>query len=360
MELKETPYASEDIFQGLLEQYPAMLAGGQISPEDPCRWLLISREMGVPDARDGGNQWFLDHLFIDHNGIPTFVEVKRSTDTRIRREVVGQMLEYAANATEYWNVSTLRQIYEKNRNFENPFTFDDTQTEEFWAKVSNHLRLGKVRLLFVADVIPKSLLRIIEFLNNQMLNTEILGLEIKQYLSEDHRQIFVPKIVGQTLQASDVKKAQKREWDQDSFLNEVETVGSIDLRNLAERLMKDAAALGCHIWFGKGSTHSSIVLIYDGPQASTQLISVYPWSKDVHCEIDFQYFTSPFDTIESQTLLKKMFEEALEISIPASKLKKRPTFLLEKLLDEKKYQKFLETLHFIIDRITHLTSEINQ
>ncbi len=30
--------------------------------------------------------------------IPTLVEVKRSTDSRIRREVVGQMLDYAANA----------------------------------------------------------------------------------------------------------------------------------------------------------------------------------------------------------------------------------------------------------------------
>ena len=30
--------------------------------------------------------------------MPTLVEVKRSSDTRIRREVVGQMLHYAANA----------------------------------------------------------------------------------------------------------------------------------------------------------------------------------------------------------------------------------------------------------------------
>jgi hypothetical protein len=33
----------------------------------------------------------------DQNAVPTLVEVKRSSDTRIRREVVGQMLDYAAN-----------------------------------------------------------------------------------------------------------------------------------------------------------------------------------------------------------------------------------------------------------------------
>jgi len=38
---------------------------------------------------------------LDQDAIPTIVEVKRSTDTRIRREVVGQMLGYAANAVVY-------------------------------------------------------------------------------------------------------------------------------------------------------------------------------------------------------------------------------------------------------------------
>jgi hypothetical protein len=37
----------------------------------------------------------------DAAGVPTLVEVKRSSDTRARREVVAQLLEYAANATAY-------------------------------------------------------------------------------------------------------------------------------------------------------------------------------------------------------------------------------------------------------------------
>ena len=82
IELKESPYASENVFQKLIEQNPAILAGGQIASEDSLRWILISREMGVPTEESGSSQWFLDHLFIDQNGIPTFIEVKRSTDTR--------------------------------------------------------------------------------------------------------------------------------------------------------------------------------------------------------------------------------------------------------------------------------------
>ena len=50
-------------------------------------------------SSDGG-RWLVDRLFLDQDGVPTLVEVKRSSDTRIRREVVGQLLEYAANATK--------------------------------------------------------------------------------------------------------------------------------------------------------------------------------------------------------------------------------------------------------------------
>ena len=43
--------------------------------------------------------------------MPTLVEVKRSSDGRIRREVVGQMLDYAASVTN-WQADTLRGWFE--------------------------------------------------------------------------------------------------------------------------------------------------------------------------------------------------------------------------------------------------------
>ncbi len=101
VEMNEQPYDSEDLLQSLLAEYPNLLAGNQMSVADPRRWLLISREMPLASEEDGGVRWSVDHLFLDQDAIPTIVEVKRSTDTRIRREVVGQMLDYAANAVVY-------------------------------------------------------------------------------------------------------------------------------------------------------------------------------------------------------------------------------------------------------------------
>ena len=98
VELEEQAYESENLLQSLLEQYPQLLAGKQMNDIDPRRWLLICREAGLPSREGGGDRWSIDRLFLDQDAIPTIVEVKRSDDARIRREVVGQMLDYASNA----------------------------------------------------------------------------------------------------------------------------------------------------------------------------------------------------------------------------------------------------------------------
>ncbi len=112
IEMREQAYDSEAVLQRLLAQYPNLLAGDQINRAEPRRWLLVAREMGVPGEEVGGDRWSLDHLFLDQDGVPTLVEVKRSADTRIRREVVGQMLDYAANAVVYWPVERIRARFE--------------------------------------------------------------------------------------------------------------------------------------------------------------------------------------------------------------------------------------------------------
>jgi hypothetical protein len=100
--MQTAAFASEDDFQDLLARFPALLAGDQIDSANPRRFMLIDREQPIACEIGGAGRWSLDHLFLDQDGIPTLVEVKRGTDTRIRREVVGQMMDYAANAVRYW------------------------------------------------------------------------------------------------------------------------------------------------------------------------------------------------------------------------------------------------------------------
>lgn len=96
--------------QCILEKNPNLLPGEQITPEDPRRWMLIAREMFVPDPSTGLDRWSIDFFFVDQDARPTFVECKRFNDTRSRREIIGQMLEYAANGHHYWDKEDIRSL----------------------------------------------------------------------------------------------------------------------------------------------------------------------------------------------------------------------------------------------------------
>ncbi len=228
--MTEEGYVTEDHLQDLLARYPQLLSGEQVDPRSPRRWLLILREAGIPDAHDRGNRWAVDHLFLDQDGVPTLVEVKRSTDSRIRREVVGQMLDYAANAVVYWPHDAIRQSFEKACQKDGrdasavveEFLAGDTDEESFWRMVKDNLQAQRVRLVFVADRIPPELQRIVEFLNGQMERTEVLALEVKQYKSDRHSTL-VPRVLGRTADAQRIKDPtpSKHQWDEASFFAEL-------------------------------------------------------------------------------------------------------------------------------------------
>ena len=113
VELKETLFEKEIDLQEFLTHHPALLAGDQMNSLEPRRFVLVDAQAGITIAEGGADYFSIDHLFIDQDGIPALVEVKRSTDTRLRREVVGQMLDYAANACAHWSVSQLRSMFER-------------------------------------------------------------------------------------------------------------------------------------------------------------------------------------------------------------------------------------------------------
>lgn len=215
-ELRETPYDSEALLQGLLAKYPQLLAGEQMDAEEPRRWLLIAREAALTADDNGSGRWAVDHLFVDQQAIPTIVEVKRSSDSRIRREVVGQMLDYAANAVMYWQVDRLRSMFEarcarENINAEDVLDafLEDSEPEKFWEDLKVNLHAGRLRLVFVADEIPRELQRIVEFLNSQMDPAEVLALEVRRFSGEGV-DTLVPRVLGVTSQSQTKKSAGSR------------------------------------------------------------------------------------------------------------------------------------------------------
>jgi ribosomal protein L7Ae-like RNA K-turn-binding protein len=214
--MKETPFEKELVLQDLLTKYPNLIPGDELDEESPRRWLLVSDEMGIPDNDGGGDRWSLDHLFLDQDGVPTYIECKRASDTRIRREVVAQMLDYAANGTAYWSIERIREKAAENAKARGK-SLDEVvaellggaeaeQVDAYWKLVETKLRKGQVRLVFVADEIPRELRRLVEFLNERMQDVSAVAVEIKQYLG-DGRRAVVPRVIGLTEQAKATKQA---------------------------------------------------------------------------------------------------------------------------------------------------------
>jgi hypothetical protein len=126
--------------------------------------------------------------------------------------VVAQMLDYSANGSAFWRPGQLRSWFEgddRDGAMERLLGLLDPSDEEpenvaddFWRRVGVNLREGQIRLIFVADEIPASLQRLVEFLNEQMPRVEVLALEIRQYrVAGSSTGALVPRLIGQTARA---------------------------------------------------------------------------------------------------------------------------------------------------------------
>lgn len=361
IEMGEHAYDSEDVLQRLLADYPHLLAGDQIDAATPRRWVLISREVGVPSEEDGAQRWAVDHVFLDQDGIPTLVEVKRSTDTRVRREVVGQMLDYAANAVVYWPIEALRADFEQQCD---RLGCDPTQEleellgpgadiEQFWQQVKTNLQAGKVRLIFVADAIPPELRRIVEFLNAQMDPAEVLALEVRQYVGQGLKTL-VPRVVGQTAEAQHRKTGgarPSRQWDEASFLQELEARQGAKEARVAKAILEWAQSKKLRIWWGKGSQDGSFFPMLDVRDTQHWLISVWTYGR---LEVQFQMMKNkpPFDDEAKRLELLRRLNTLPGVTLPSDAITRRPRILLATLQDEAVLKQFLDICDWIIEEDT--------
>lgn len=350
-----TSFAAEDQFQKLLAEHPDLLAGDQIDPEFPRRWLLLARELSVPCEDGGTARWAIDHLFVDQDAVPTIVEVKRQSDTRLRREVVGQMLEYAANASSYWRADELRQKFEASH--ENADTEISEQLGysgdviEFWQSLKTNLQAGRIRLLFVADYIPPELRLIVEFLNKQMDPAEVLALELRQFEGAGMRTI-VPLVYGQTQDATGRKKpgGPARDWTQGEVLLRLREKLGDDLYKIAGEVVSRFQAEGADISTGKGATYGSIRAAV-GP-AEHKFNAFTLWDNG-NIEVAFQRMmgSSSFKDESKRSEFLARLNKIEGLTLPASAIDKFPSVPLKLLRDEVNRQRFFEAARWFMDEV---------
>jgi len=267
--MEPSEFAAEVDFQEMLSKFPSLLVGDQINADDPRRFLLIKQELAIGHEADA-SRWSLDHLFLDQDGIPTLVEVKRKSDSRLRREVVGQMLDYAANFQAFWSADKILSAFElacsrtgaDSNSVLAEFLGPETNVERFWGDVATNIRAGKLRLLFVADHIPSELRRIVEFLNEQMSPAEVLALELRQFVGQGLRTI-VPVVFGQTQESASRKEPGRGErWTEDRLVAALESKLPENEVRVARAILDWMKGCGFPLAFGTGLANGSVYPLY--------------------------------------------------------------------------------------------------
>jgi len=363
VEMGQQSYDAEAHLQELLARYPNLLAGDQMNSESPRRWLLVACEVPVPFEGGTSGSLALDHLFLDQNAVPTLVEVKRSSDTRIRREVVAQMLDYAANAVAYWPAEKIRQLFENRCASEgsDPLVTlcdllgGEADADGFWQKVKTNLQAGRIRLLFVADRIPPELRRIVEFLNEQMDPAEVLAVEISQYVSKERElKALVPRVIGQTGEAQQrkgVATAEGRQWDESSFLAELEARSGPEVSQVARQIVEWARGHLPRFSWGKGIIHGSFTPVLDYQGLPYWPITIYTYGR---VETLFQHMLTkrPFDDLAMRQEWMRRLNAISGVSIAPERVNARPSIPLSILVDQAALRQFLAVLEWVVGQIT--------
>jgi hypothetical protein len=285
------------------------------------------------------------HLFLDQDGVPTLVEVKRSSDSRIRREVVGQMLDYAANSIAYWPDGAIRSLFAAScgvsqqdpadclRAFLNPEGNLETGDffEEFWQKVETNLKAGRVRLVFVADEIPSELRRVVEFLNNQMNPAEVIAIEIRQFVGSGV-QTLVPIVIGQTALAEATRgpRASGAKWDRERFIATLRARKGEGMALLAEELVVFAEQNSTRLGWGTGAQDGSCF-----PILENNGIEYYPYILWTYGRVEIQCkwmrLRAPFTDDTCMSEWAQRLNEIPRLNIRPEDWSRRPAFDMDAL-----------------------------
>jgi hypothetical protein len=356
LEMKETSYPSEELLQKLLAKYPNLLAGDQIDSLAPRRWLLISREFSLASDYNEAPRWSIDHLFLDQDGIPTIVETKRSDDTRIRREVAGQMLEYAANGVVYWPIETIISEFESRCEKEGhdpdallkDLLQGEMEIDAFWAQVKTNLQAGKIRLVWVSDSLPKELRRIIEFLNEQMDPAQAIGIEIKMF-SDQNLKVMVPRVINPPTQRR-VASSPGKQWTEEEFFSVLTANKGANIANIAKSILDWARSKSLKIWWGRGRIEGSFI-----PGIKVNSEEYYPITVNTKGNIGIQFGVlktrSAFkDEAKRKELLDRL-NRVYGISLPNDAIERYPSFPATLLLDEGSFKQFISILDWIVEII---------
>ncbi len=272
----EEGYATEEELQTFLRDHAELIPVDEIELGSPPL-LCIGWEVSVASGSE-------DLLYVDETGLLTIVETKLRKNPEARREVVGQVLEYGAQASA-WSPNDIEGKAQKflssaecpqeyrGLTLEQAMRYFLERTgspareafsyENFLNLASGNLERGHIRLVIAIDEPPDPLLRIVQFVNRFSERFEMYLIQLKRFHDKASDQnIFVPALFGRVTRP-ETKRRPGHLWDKQSFLKQA-SEKCPDRLPILERLIDFAEAKGALMW-GRGASIGTFQFLFMGP-----------------------------------------------------------------------------------------------
>lgn len=188
---------NEEFLQALLFRYPQSLPISRIDP---------AYDGIVPICRELKTQsGYIDALFVNPLGRIVLVEFKLWRNPEARREVIGQILDYAKDITSWSYEDLQREVSLRSDETGNVVfkmvqqQYHDLDEKEFVDNVNRNLRRGEILLLIIGDGIQEGVENIVAFVQRHSgLQFNLALVEAALYQDKDNRLIVHPRILART------------------------------------------------------------------------------------------------------------------------------------------------------------------
>ncbi|MGB7369663.1 hypothetical protein [Erythrobacter sp.] len=188
---------SETDVQELVHRHPACLPVSEIDPVFSSP-VALCRELNTLAGP-------IDNLLITPSGLPIIVECKLWRNPEARREVVGQILDYAKELTRWTSSDLQREVAKRLDLPGNPILTllseagHEVDEIAFNDALTSNLRRGRFLLLIVGDGIREGVEAIATYLQEHLGLHFSLGLvEMPIFNLPDGSRLVLPRVLART------------------------------------------------------------------------------------------------------------------------------------------------------------------
>jgi hypothetical protein len=268
-EVAESVKGAEAGLQALLVDSPLLIPIQEIR-EDVSPLVVAVAEFGLPGS--GAT----DILAFSPDGDVAILECKLAANPQSRREVIGQILEYAAYLWEmtYEDVTARVQSRKEQALAElvEEAVSAEWDEESFREGVADSLKSGDFMLIVVVDEINDELRRIIRYVNECSESAFSLhAMELRRFQTAG-LEVLVPHLHGVSSRKAGPKRTR---WTEERFFGALSQTLEEPYVKGVRGLYAWSVEVADRVWFGTGAETGSFTFHYRRDGKALSVFTVY-------------------------------------------------------------------------------------